>query len=70
MDKVKSKNNKPKKSNFLTVDVWRPSFGEVSSKAIFELYRTKSGCTQSEFKNTSFRTMVNYLRKLETNNSK
>lgn len=54
-----------KKRRFSGVDVWRSSFGEVSSKAIFELYRQHSQCTQTEFESTSFRSMVDYLRKYE-----
>jgi hypothetical protein len=51
-----------KKNNFTGVDVWRPSFGPVSVKAIYELYRTKTNCSQKEFDHVSFREMVEYLR--------
>lgn len=49
---------------FIDVDVDRASFGEVSIKAIYELYRKHSKCSQAEFAKTPLRTMVNYLRKL------
>lgn len=60
--------NKQRKNKFTSVDVWRPTFGGVSVKAIFELYRNLSGCTQQEFAKTKFREMVDYLRKLDNPN--
>ena len=54
-----------KKNRFVAVDVWRSEFGEPSVKAIFELYRVHTNCTQEELKQTSLREAVDYLRKLE-----
>ena len=58
-------NKERKKNRFISVDVWRSSFGDISVKAIFELYRTHSGCTSEQFKKTKMRDMVDYLRKLD-----
>ena len=51
------------KGHFISVDVWRPCFGDVSVKAIQEIYRNHhTTSTPEEIKATSLRDMVNYLR--------
>ena len=54
-----------KKNKFTSVDVWRPEFGSLSIKAVYELYRLHSGCTHEVFRATKFRDMVNFLRRLD-----
>ena len=52
-------------NKFIDVDLNRASFGEVSVKAICELYRVKSGKTPQQAQKASFREMVEYLRNLK-----
>lgn len=57
--------SKKRKNNFLDVDLSRAEYGDVSVKAIYELYRVKSKCTQEEFRKASFKDMVDFLRKTQ-----
>lgn len=54
-----------KRNRFKGVDVWRPSFGEVSVKAIYELYRITFQRDPSEMKGVTFRQIVDELRCLD-----
>jgi len=53
------------KGKFIDVDLYQKEFGEVSVKAIYSLYREKSGCTQKEFNSTTFKRMIDYLKELK-----
>ncbi len=53
------------KKNFLEVDVWQTKFGEVSVKAIFNIYSQKFNVKPYNMKNVEFSHCVNSLRKLE-----
>lgn len=63
-----SKNVRPKRrprKRFLEVDVWRPVFGPVSVKAIYDVYCQKFNVDMRNKSRYSFQHCVNALRKLE-----
>jgi len=53
------------KNRFIAVDVWRPTFGDPSVKAINELFKRDSGLSDAECRETTLRNKVDFLRKLE-----
>lgn len=53
------------KKRFLQVDVWQKTFGEVSVKAIYDVYSQKFNVEPKNMKKYSFPHCVNALRKLE-----
>lgn len=53
------------KKRFLQVDVWQKTFGEVSVKAIYDVYSQKFNVEPRNMKKHSFPKCVNALRKLE-----
>lgn len=65
MTKDQNKVQKKKKKRFLDVDVWQREFGEVSVKAVFDVYSQRFNVTPRNMKAYSFSRCVNELRKLE-----
>lgn len=57
--------NRRSKKRFLQVDVWQKTFGEVSVKAIYDVYSQKFNVEPKNMKKYSFPHCVNALRKLE-----
>jgi len=53
------------KKRFLQVDIWQKTFGEVSVKAIYDVYSQKFNVEPRNMKKYSFPHCVNALRKLE-----
>ena len=53
------------KTKFLSVDVWKSSFGNVATKAVFEIYAKTFDIEKTDMKNHSFRDCVDALRQLE-----
>lgn len=64
-EKFKSKKGKRKKKRFLEVDLWQKQFGEVSVKAVYDIYSQKFNVDPRNMKKYSFPHCVNALRKLE-----
>lgn len=63
--KKTSKGNKNQKKRFLEVDLWQKAFGEVSVKAIYDIYSQKFNVDPRNMKKYKFSHCVNLLRKLE-----
>lgn len=59
-----TKERRPKK-RFLQVDIWQKQFGEVSVKAIYDIYSQKFNVEPRNMRKYSFPHCVNALRKLE-----
>lgn len=57
--------NRRSKKRFLQVDVWQKTFGEVSVKAIYDVYSQKFNVEPKNMKKYPFPKCVNALRKLE-----
>lgn len=53
------------KKRFLQVDVWQRAFGEVSVKAIYDIYSQKFNVEPRNMRKYQFPHCVNALRKLE-----
>lgn len=66
---VESKENKQvkqvNKKKFLAVDVWRPQFGQVSVRAIYDVFSTAFGIEPQNMKKYTLSQCINALRKLE-----
>jgi|TARA_R110000796_G_scaffold154621_1_gene271320 hypothetical protein len=56
------------KKHFLEVDLWQKRFGEVSVKAVYDIYSQKFNIDPRNMKKYSFPHCVNTLRKLEDPN--
>ena len=66
MEKVKEvKRKQTKKKRFVSVDLWQRGFGEVSVKAVFDIYSQKFQVDPRNMKKYSFSHCINSLRKLE-----
>ncbi len=61
MENTKNKRTK----RFLAVDVWRTHFGEVSARAIYDVYATTFGIAPQNMHKYSFTQCVNGLRRHE-----
>ena len=57
--------SKKQRKQFLSVDVWRPTFGPVSVTAVYDVFQQKFGVEKHNMKNYSFSHCVEALRKLE-----
>lgn len=62
--------SKKQRRLFLSVDVWRATFGPVSVTAIYDVFQQKFGIEKHNMKNYSFSHCVEALRKLEDPNYK
>jgi len=59
--RLKKKPNK-RRNRFIAVNLWQSQFGEVSVKALYEIYREKFNVSPSDLRNHSFSKVVNKLR--------
>ena len=62
---VKSNKRKKVRKRFVGVDVWQSRFGEVSIRAVYDVYSQKFNVELHNMKNYSFSHCVNALRLLE-----
>ena len=62
---IKNKKKRKPKKRFLEVDLWQKEFGEVSVKAVFDIYSQKFKVDPRNMKKYSFPHCVNALRKIE-----
>lgn len=70
MERQKGKNftnkrNKKNRKRFIAVDVWRSEFGQVSVRAIFDVYAQKFNVETHNMRNYSLQHCINALRLLE-----
>ena len=54
-----------RRKKYISVDLWRSSFGPVSVSAIFNIYSQKFNVPVHELKNHSFQKCIDSLRLLE-----
>jgi len=54
-----------KKKKLLYVDVWQREFGQISVRAVFEIYARMFEVEKEDMRKYSFTHCVNALRKLE-----
>lgn len=65
INKEKFNKKRRKKKHFLAVNLWQKEFGEVSVKAVYDIYSQKFNVDPKNMKKYSFPHCVNALRKLE-----
>jgi hypothetical protein len=53
------------KKKFLEVDVWRSQFGQVSVRAIYDVFSTAFGIEPQNMKKYTLSQCINALRRLE-----
>jgi len=64
----KKRVQKKRRKKFLEVNVWQTQFGQVSVKAIYDIYSQKFNVEKHNMKKHSFSHCVNALRLLEDEN--
>lgn len=65
-----NKRRKKVRKRFIAVDVWQTQFGDVSVRAVYDVYSQKFNVELHNMKNYSFSHCVNALRKLEDSDYK